>query len=85
MMNAVKKVEISQPDFLAGKWILAIYIGTFVPYVALAVVIASSVLYYAWRNKRPSTARAINRHAWTAFGLAMVIHVLVQVQHVFIR
>jgi hypothetical protein len=74
----------AESDKLPGKWIVAIYLAWFVPYVGpLSVILLSSILYYVWRRSRPTTAKQLNRHAWLAFGLAMAISVSIRFGHLF--
>lgn len=71
-------------DKLAGKWIVALYLAVFVPYVGgPAVVLLSSTFYYVWRRSKPNTAKQLNRHAWLAWGLAIAISALIRFRHIF--
>lgn len=60
-------------DGLSGtEWLLYTLALVFVPAVN---IVASGVLYYVWRDSRPSASKQIN---WLGFGIFLV-HVLVLV------
>jgi hypothetical protein len=69
---------------LPGKWIVAIYLATLVPYAGPpAVILLSSILYYAWRRSKPTAAKQLNRHAWLAWGIAMALSAVIRFRHIF--
>lgn len=52
------------------KWLIAVYGSLLIPFIGPALlVVASSILYYAWRRKEPERARWLNKHAWIAIAL----------------
>jgi hypothetical protein len=66
--------EVSTPD---RRWLFAIYGSLLVPFVGPALlIVASSVLYYAWRSAQPDRARWLNKHAWIAIGLNACLHLV---------
>jgi hypothetical protein len=53
-----------------------VYGSLLVPFIGpAALIVASSVFYYAWRLRDPDRARWLNRHAWAAIGLNVIANV----------
>jgi hypothetical protein len=59
-------------DRLDRRWLIGVYASPLVPFGPALLVLATSILYYAWRGRYPRRAAALNRHAWIAFALGVV-------------
>lgn len=68
----------ARPDRLEPHWYWIIWGAILVPVVgSWVIVILSSALYYAWRDRYPVRARIINLHGWLAFGAGHLLACLV--------
>jgi hypothetical protein len=56
------------------RWLWFVYATVFVPFVGQPVVVlGSSLLYFRWRHDWPKAAARLNRHAWVAVALNIVL------------
>ena len=60
-------------DRLDGRLIAALYVLALIPFGPVVVVVGSSAGYYWLRKTRPISALQLNRHAFAAFGLAVLL------------
>ncbi len=55
-------------------WLAVLYALPLVPYVGGPVlVVGSSLAFYGLRRRHPATAATINRHAWFALGISLLV------------
>jgi hypothetical protein len=59
-------------DGLDRRWLIGVYASPLVPFGPAVLILATSILYYAWRGRYPRRAAALNRHAWIAFALGVL-------------
>jgi hypothetical protein len=56
------------------RWVWLVYATVFVPLIGQPIVVfGSSVLYFKWRRHWPKAASRLNRHAWIAVALNVLL------------
>jgi hypothetical protein len=66
--------RVAEEGLSTREWVLYTVLFACIP---LVNVIASSVLYYVWRAKRPRRASQINRLGFVIFGCHIALGVLI--------